>query len=273
LNEFLKRTLSGAVFIILVLGSILWNPWSLFILLCSISGIALFEFYTLYKIRHYTPLFAGGITSGFLILLLVILERQSIIPQKFLFLAILPIAGIWFSFLAVKRKDIINSLIITVAGLIYVLLPLSLIPFITQNQLTSFNYKPEIIIGVLIVLWSNDTAAYLTGISLGRHKMAPAISPKKSWEGFFGGLMFAMLAGYFLGKFSSLLNSTDWIVLSIIIVLTGTAGDLFESLIKREAGVKDSGKIMPGHGGILDRFDSLFMVIPFVFLYLYLIKI
>ena len=123
------------------------------------------------------------------------------------------------------------------------------------------------------MLWSNDTAAYLTGISLGRHKMAPAISPKKSWEGFFGGLMFAMLAGYFLGKFSSLLNSTDWIVLSIIIVLTGTAGDLFESLIKREAGVKDSGKIMPGHGGILDRFDSLFMVIPFVFLYLYLIKI
>ncbi len=103
--------------------------------------------------------------------------------------------------------------------------------------------------------------------------MAPSISPKKSWEGFFGGMVLAIIVGILFAKFTSLLSISDWVFLSIIIVLSGTAGDLFESLLKREAEVKDSGKIMPGHGGILDRFDSLFMVIPFVFLYLYLIKI
>jgi len=167
----------------------------------------------------------------------------------------------------------ISSLIITISGLIYILLPLSLILFITQNQLTGFEYNPEILIGTLFIIWTYDTGAYISGILLGKHKMAPSISPKKSWEGFFGGMVFAIIVGILFAKFTSLLNITDWVFLSIIIVLSGTAGDLFESLLKREAGVKDSGKIMPGHGGILDRFDSLFMVIPFVFLYLYMLKI
>jgi len=162
---------------------------------------------------------------------------------------------------------------VTLSGLVYILLPLSLVPFITQNQLTGNEYNPEILIGVLFVIWTYDTGAYISGILLGKHKMAPSISPKKSWEGFFGGMVFALLVAMIFARYTNLLNLSDWIILSFIIVLMGTAGDLFESLIKREAGIKDSGKIMPGHGGILDRFDSLLLILPFVFLYLYLIKV
>ncbi len=273
MSEFLKRSLTGFVFIVVMLGAILWNPWSLFVLLIAIAGIALYEYYSIFKIRGYTPLVTSGIIAGSLILLLVFMERQSYIPLKYLELLMLPVAGIWFLFIFVKRADMLNSLMVTVTGLIYIMLPLSLIPFITQNQLTGFNYDPEILIGILLIIWIYDTGAYLTGILFGKHKMAPSISPKKSWEGFFGGMVFAFIMGLIYAKFTSLLNINDWLILSLIVVLTGTAGDLFESLIKREAGVKDSGRIMPGHGGILDRFDSLLMIIPFVFLYLYLIKI
>jgi phosphatidate cytidylyltransferase len=256
-----------------MLGSILWSTWSLFALLLSISGIALYEYYRIFQTRGYRPLVKAGIFSGFLILTFVFLTRQLILPQKFLELVIVPVIGMWFAFIFVKRDELIHSIMITVTGLLYILLPLSLVPFIAQNKLTGFEYKPEILIGTLLIIWTYDTGAYICGILLGKHKMAPSISPKKSWEGFFGGMIFAVLVGFIYARYTSLLSTTDWIILSIIIVITGTTGDLFESLLKREAGVKDSGTIMPGHGGILDRFDSLLLIIPFVFLYLYLIKI
>jgi len=273
LNEFIKRSLTGAVFIAVMLGAILWNPWSLLALLLGISGIALYEYYNMFRLRGYAPLVKAGIASGILILLIVFLEWQSFIPAKYLSLVIVPVAGLWFSFVFIKRDQLVHSLIITISGLIYILLPLSLIPFVSQNQLTGFAYDPEILIGILFIIWTYDTGAYISGILLGKHKMAPSISPKKSWEGFFGGMVFAVLMGFLYASFTTMLSLADWVILSFIIVLTGTAGDLFESLLKREAGVKDSGKIMPGHGGILDRFDSLLLIIPFVFLYIYLIKI
>jgi phosphatidate cytidylyltransferase len=273
LSEFLKRSLSGAVFIIVMLGCIVWSPYSLCALLIAISSIALYEYYRIFSGRGYKPLVTAGIISGFYVLLIVFLERLSFIPLKYLELLMLPVIGMWFSFMFVKRQEFLVSLMITVTGLIYILLPLSLIPYIAQNRLTAYEYNPEILIGTLLVIWTSDTSAYITGILFGKHRMSPHISPKKSWEGFFGGMVLAVLAGILYSKFTSLLNITDWVILSFIIVLTGTAGDLFESLLKREAGVKDSGTIMPGHGGILDRFDSLLLIIPFVFLYLYLIKI
>jgi phosphatidate cytidylyltransferase len=273
LREIIKRSLSGTVFVVLMLGGILWNPYSLLLLLTAISSIALFEYYRIFQGKGYTPLVKGGIASGILILAFVTLVKQNVISSKYLELVMVPVIAMWFSFIFVKREELIQSLMITVTGLIYILLPLTLMPFIAQNKLTGFEYNPEILIGTLLIVWTYDSFAYLSGILLGKHKMAPNISPKKSWEGFFGGMIFAIAAGAIYARFTHLLNVTDWIILSFIIVLSGTAGDLFESLIKREGGVKDSGKIMPGHGGILDRFDSLLLIIPFVFLYLYLIKI
>jgi len=273
LSEFLKRSLTGSIFIIVMLGAILLGPWTLLALLLTISTVALFEYYRMFEVRGYNPLVKGGIVAGVIILTFVFLERQSYIHAKYLELLMVPVIGLWFSFIFTRREEIIRSVMVTITGIIYILLPLSLIPFLTQNELTGLAYNPEILIGVLLIIWTYDSGAYISGVLFGKHKMAPNISPKKSWEGFFGGMIFAVIVSFLYSKYTSLLNFTDWIVLSIIIVLAGTTGDLIESLMKREAGVKDSGTIMPGHGGILDRFDSLLLIIPFVFLYLYLIKI
>ena len=119
------------------------------------------------------------------------------------------------------------------------------------------------------IIWVNDIFAYMVGISIGKHRLCERISPKKSWEGFFGGLVasvgFAVLFGYYLGG-----NLVVWAGLGLVTALTGVAGDLVESMMKREADVKDSGKMMPGHGGFLDRFDALFLAVPFAMIYLIL---
>lgn len=215
----------------------------------------------------------AGMISAFFILILVFLERQSLMPGKYLLLTILPLMALWSNFIFKQRKEFLQAVSISLAGLIYIALPFGLLFYISRSPLSDGLYNPEILIGTLIIIWTYDSGAYITGILFGKHKMAPAISPKKSWEGFFGGMVFAILAGFIFSRLASLLSTADWLILSIIIVLAGTAGDFLESVIKREAGVKDSGKIMPGHGGILDRFDSLLLIIPFVFLYIYLIKI
>jgi phosphatidate cytidylyltransferase len=256
-----------------MLTAIFWNPLSLVLLLICIAGIALFEYMSIFRQRGYNPMPWAGYIIGLIILTPIFLVNQKYIEGKYLYLIILPVFALFFSFIFVKKENYLQSIMVTVFGLLYIVMPISVIPFISQNSLTEFRYNPEILIGVLFIIWTFDTGAYISGILFGKHKMAPSISPKKSWEGFFGGMVFAILVAYIYARFTSLLTITDWIILSIIIVLAGTTGDLFESLIKREAGIKDSGKIMPGHGGILDRFDSLLLITPFVFLYIYIIKI
>ena len=132
----------------------------------------------------------------------------------------------------------------------------------------SYSFSPGIIIGFFILIWANDTGAYLAGISLGRHRLMERISPKKSWEGFFGGVIAAALIAWLLSGWLGVVNIFQWIVISLIISVVGTYGDLVESMLKRSAGVKDSGTIMPGHGGFLDRFDSTVISFPLVFLFI-----
>jgi len=127
---------------------------------------------------------------------------------------------------------------------------------------------PLLLLGAFILVWVNDSAAYLTGKNFGRQKLFPRISPKKTVEGFLGGLFFACISSYFIFKYTNTLSSTNWLILGIIVSVLGTFGDLIESKFKRQAKVKDSGVIMPGHGGLLDRLDSLIFASPFVYLFL-----
>ncbi len=129
-------------------------------------------------------------------------------------------------------------------------------------------FSPGIIIGFLLLLWANDTGAYLTGITLGRHRLMERISPKKSWEGFFGGLVISVVAAWLLSGWLGVVGTSGWIIISIIISIAGTYGDLTESMLKRSMGVKDSGSVMPGHGGFLDRFDSALISFPLVYLFI-----
>ncbi len=134
------------------------------------------------------------------------------------------------------------------------------------------NYNPNILLGSFILVWVNDTFAYLIGKNFGKQKLFPRISPKKTVEGFLGGLFFSCVASYFISKHTYTLNFTNWLILAIIISVFGTIGDLIESKFKRQAGVKDSGVIMPGHGGLMDRLDSIIFAAPFIYLFLRILK-
>jgi phosphatidate cytidylyltransferase len=129
-------------------------------------------------------------------------------------------------------------------------------------------FSPGIIVGFFLLLWANDTGAYIIGITLGKHRLMERISPKKSWEGFFGGLVIAILAAWLLSGWLGVLDTIGWILTAVIISIAGTYGDLVESMLKRSMGVKDSGSVMPGHGGFLDRFDSSFISFPLVYLFI-----
>jgi phosphatidate cytidylyltransferase len=153
----------------------------------------------------------------------------------------------------------------------YIVLPFV---FITKISFGIKDYNPKIIIGLFIIIWTNDTFAYIVGKSIGKNKLFERISPKKTIEGFVGGVVFAVLAGYLISKLYIKPNPsfseksiTIWTIIALLAGIFGTIGDLIESKFKRIAGVKDSGKIMPGHGGILDRLDSVIFVAPIVFLF------
>ena len=154
--------------------------------------------------------------------------------------------------------------------LIYLVLPfyfLISIPFIFGD------YQPEILICILIFIWVNDSFAYLVGKNFGKNKLFKSVSPKKTIEGFIGGLVFSLIAAFFITQQHNNQKITllDWMIIAAILSIIGTIGDLIESKFKRQANIKDSGNIMPGHGGLLDRLDSLFFAAPFVYLYLYFI--
>ena len=128
------------------------------------------------------------------------------------------------------------------------------------------DFAKLLIIGIFILIWVNDTFAYLVGSAIGKSKLYPRVSPKKTIEGTIGGFVFALIAAYIMGQFESIINPTQWMILAAVIVLTGSLGDLIESKFKRVAGVKDSGAILPGHGGMLDRLDSMVFAAPFAYL-------
>ncbi len=133
-------------------------------------------------------------------------------------------------------------------------------------------YNPHLLLGFFFLLWTNDTGAYLVGRSIGKHKLWERISPKKTWEGFFGGLILSIIIGYVISLYYPELNYILWIVMAALVSIFGTMGDLVESVFKRSIDAKDSGSILPGHGGILDRFDGVFLSTPFVLVLLQLVE-
>ncbi|WP_413997754.1 phosphatidate cytidylyltransferase [Flavobacterium sp. W1B] len=288
MNETLKRAISGAVYIALLLASILFSTESFIALFGVFLIIATYEFCNLVQINKIFPLFFGSLfyTSIILISFYKIETEnyingilgdniQLIININHLNVVLLIIT------LLISIKSIVflfNDAIQSISKLskyIY-LLGYIILPFIFIIKI-SFginDYNPKIIIGLFILIWTNDTFAYLVGKSIGKHKLLERISPKKTIEGFVGGVVFAIFAGFLISKLyiKPNANFSDksiliWTTIALIAGVFGTIGDLIESKFKRIAGVKDSGKIMPGHGGVLDRLDSVIFVAPIVFLF------
>jgi phosphatidate cytidylyltransferase len=279
MNNFWQRTITGAFFVAVLTGAVLWSKYSFMGLLFIICLLSLREYARLFKNRAHKPNFYVTIIGGTGIFI-----RWSFFALQIgsNYLSILSISCLLLPFIAelfkpAEKRSLLNAAL-ALAGILYIdigLTSFGLIPFYKFNQygLGIQPYHSTITLGYLILLWSSDTFAYLTGRAFGKTPLAPSISPKKTWEGSFGGLFFTVLLSIVLYRYFDYLTLLQWIGLSVIICVFGIMGDLIESKCKRMMGVKDSGNILPGHGGVLDRFDSLLFSAPFAFGFLILTEI
>ena len=287
MNETLKRTISGAVYIALLLTSILFSTESFIILFGIFLIIATYEFCNLVKLNKifsilFVTLFYSTVslisfykteTENYISKLLkdniiITVDIDRLFTVLLIITLIVSIKCIVFLFDDTQEISRASKYIYLIG---YIMLPFL---FITKISFGIKDYNPKIIIGLFVLIWTNDTFAYLVGKSIGKHKLFERISPKKTIEGFLGGVVFAAFAGFLISKlyiqpnpeFSSK-SILIWTIIALIVSVFGTIGDLIESKFKRVAGVKDSGAIMPGHGGVLDRLDSVIFVAPIIFLF------
>nr|WP_315188465.1 phosphatidate cytidylyltransferase [uncultured Flavobacterium sp.] len=288
MNETLKRGISGAIYIALLLSSILFSTESFIILFGIFLIIATYEFCNLIQLNKIFPLFFVALFyTSISLISFYKTETENYINRiqnknikidldidqvNIILLIITLIVSIkCIVFLFDDTAQSLSKLSKYVYLLGYILLPFV---FITKISFGINDYNPKIIIGLFILIWTNDTFAYLVGKSIGKHKLLERISPKKTIEGFIGGVVFAVFTGFLISKLYIKASPSFsgksiliWTSIALIVGIFGTIGDLIESKFKRIAGIKDSGKIMPGHGGILDRLDSVIYVAPIVYLF------
>jgi phosphatidate cytidylyltransferase len=270
MDNLIKRLLTGAALIIVITLAIRAGWISFVLLILALTILALHEFYRLF--HSYVTLLqqtAAIILSAGLIVtfILFITDKTS---WKVLLINIPVAFGIFIGELYSKSQTPFHNLAFTFIGIIYITIPLCFFTGIAFLPLKGGIYNHEIVLGYFFILWAGDSGAYLTGKYAGKHHLFERISPGKTWEGSLGGFFCAVLVAFITSRFFLSINSVNWIITAVIINVAGTFGDFIKSLMKRSLHIKDSGKILPGHGGMLDRFDTLLGSAPFVFCFLVL---
>ena len=252
----------------MVFGALLWSSISFFVFYLVLLVLALLEFYRHkenegIRIQKYAALCASIILFS----LLFGYASGNISPKWLSLLLLFP------PFMMIRelyRKDerSFDNLAATFYGIIYTVVPISLLNLIVfPGDISGSPYNPGIVIGIFILIMINDTVAYLVGVPFGNNRLFKSVSPKKSWEGTLGGGAAVIAAALFMTRLFPLLDRTNWLVVGVIVIVFGVYGDLVESLFKRRLGIKDSGKLLPGHGGVLDRIDAWLFVIPASWVY------
>lgn len=272
IKNLITRAVAGIIYILVVLLGILGGRFSFLAIFGAILGTGLFEFYRMVeKDTSHAISKIFNIVMGLLIFVAVFLYQENInnyaLPVMIMLYMLVLIASSVF----IRRHDILHGIIYSVFGQVYITMPLSLLMFISYSyhaELTGGGYDWVPILALFVFLWVNDTAAYFIGSIIGKHKLIEHISPKKSVEGFIAGILFTLLASIIYARVYTEFSTFFWMGFAFVVSLSGTLGDLFESLIKRTCAVKDAGQLIPGHGGILDRIDSLIVAVPAVYLYL-----
>lgn len=271
----LTRTITGLLFIVTIVAGIYFNATITMCLFSLIVLLGIDEFYGLAKkSKELKPIKFWGSLTGLSLMVILCLLVLKIVEIKWIFIPILMVFVIFLIELYRKKNNPFTNISYTILGIVYIVIPFAMLfhlGFYANNNFTD-NYSFQIILGFFVLLWTNDTGAYLAGRFFGKHKLFERISPKKTWEGSFGGGIATVGGAFVLSMFFTNLNLTNWIIVAVLIAVFGGLGDLVESMLKRSLGVKDSGKLLPGHGGILDRFDGLLLSVPFVYSYIYLIS-
>lgn len=277
MSNLTQRLITGTIFVIVLVGCIWWSAWSMFALFLVITVLGLNEFYTLAKKANAEPLRGYSIFGGSLIVISAFLAKSGLFHAAH-YLLIPVIFLIFFIELFRKKENPMNNIGWSLLGMIYVAVPMMMLVSTFTPRLFMIGYLSDEFTGapydfrgplmIFVLIWISDSMAYVCGRLFGRHKLWERISPKKTWEGFIGGLIFTMIVGGMVGNWvfgacCHWKHEISWLIISFVISVAGMLGDLVESLFKRSIDVKDSGTILPGHGGILDRFDALFLAVPF----------
>lgn len=274
MKNFIQRAITGIIFVAVLIGCIISGPFSFGILFCIISAMATYEFCTLVNYQEEVDINRNICTLGSVFLFFCFFyyginpaETGIFIPYLALIIYLL------VSELYLKKKNPINNWAYSMMSQLYVGLPfalLNVLAFQNNLEISVSQYVFILPLSIFIFNWVNDTGAYCTGMLFGKHRLFERISPKKSWEGSIGGGVFSIIAAFAMAHFFPIMPTAIWIGMALTVVVFGTWGDLTESLMKRHLGIKDSGNILPGHGGMLDRFDSTLMAVPAAVVYLYI---
>lgn len=278
MKTFFVRALTGLLFVSVLVGGILYSPLSFALLFALITGLAVWEFTGL--VNGYKDIRVNRFIStaaGVYLFFAVFGFCMNVAGGNIFVPYLLAVVYLLVAELYLKRPDPVGNWAYTMLSQLYVALPFALVnvlyfhadPVSLQGGVVA---NPVLVLAVFIFLWASDTGAYCVGMLIGKHRLFERISPKKSWEGSIGGAIVTVAVAVLLGNYFDFMSLWTWIGMSLVVVVFGTWGDLVESLLKRQLGVKDSGHILPGHGGILDRFDSSMLAVPAVIIYLFMIQ-
>lgn len=284
MKNLIIRAITGAVFVAIMVVGISFRPDVMILLFAAITGLTIWEFTGLVNQSENVAVNRFISTAaGIYFFLAVAGYCSGLTPSAAFVPYLLTVVYLFVSELYLKQTNPINNWAYTMLSQMYIALPFAMVNVLAFRSTPDGNVTFEWLLplSLFIFLWTNDTGAYCSGSLLGRHKLFPRISPGKSWEGSIGGAVFVMIAAaiiYFLnvGQTDGLVAGMplwQWLGLGLVVVVFGTWGDLVESLFKRTLGIKDSGNILPGHGGMLDRFDSSLMAIPTAVVYLYTLQL
>ena len=280
MKNLVQRTITGILFVAILVGGILFSPLTFGLLFMLITALSVWEFARLVNQRADVAVNPFITTLGGVYLFLAIYcycteatDARIFIPYLLILIYLL------VSELYLKQPSPMNNWAYSLMSQLYVALPFALLCVLAfqrnavESDSSPISFNAILPLSVFICNWSNDTGAYCTGMLFGRHRLFERISPKKSWEGSVGGGIISIIVSLVMAHFFPFLSTLQWVGFALVVVMFGTWGDLVESLLKRQLGIKDSGNILPGHGGMLDRFDSTLLAVPAVVLYLYTVSL
>lgn len=271
LSSLKTRILTGIVFIAVMVSAILIHPYVLSVLFGLIAFSSALEFIKLCNKKNSFSISQEltGLMSV-LVFVLICSVGYNVLSKQYLCLLLLVLPIQMGVELYRKTENALSNVVGGFFAIAYSTLPFALLSNIRLETVGEVS-GAYFVLSYFVLIWIHDSGAYLVGSTFGKHRLFERISPKKTWEGLFGGLSFSLLASYFINDYFQFMPMLNWLILILIVIITANLGDLAESMLKRNVGVKDSGNILPGHGGLLDRFDAVLFSAPFVFIYLQLI--